>query len=305
MPIKIPEHLPAKKVLESENIFVMNEHRATHQDIRPLEIALLNLMPTKIETEIQISRLLGNSPLQVNLTLLTTASYQAKNVAEDHLISFYKTWDEVKHKKFDGLIVTGAPVENLDWEEVTYWKELTDILDWSKKNVYCSFFICWGAQAALKHFYGVEKQMLPKKLFGVYPHHITKPHTKLLRGFDDTFYVPISRHTESIPREIKNVPELEILATTEEGKPYLIQNKKMSQIFAFNHSEYDLDTLRKEYNRDVEKGLPIDVPKNYFPDDNPINQPHLTWRSNATLLFTNWLNYYVYQETPYELNKIG
>ncbi len=304
MPIRIPNNLPAKKLLEKENIFVMGEKRAQKQDIRPLEVAILNLMPTKIETETQLARVLGNTSIQVNLTFLTTKSYQSKNTSRSHLKNFYKTWDDVKNQKFDGLIVTGAPIEQLDWDEVEYWKELSQIFDWSLKNVYSSFFICWGAQAALQHFYEVPKYDLPKKKFGVFPHRIAQKNQILLRGFDDEFFVPVSRHTETRRKDIEKVKDLQILAESKEAGLYLVRHKKRRQIFAFNHPEYEANTLLKEYLRDLKKGLPVNIPKNYFPKNDPKQKPLVRWRAHANLIYSNWLNYYVYQETPYDISDI-
>jgi homoserine O-succinyltransferase/O-acetyltransferase len=304
MPITIPNNLPAKKLLEKENIFVMHEKRAKDQDIRPLEVAILNLMPTKIETEAQLARVLGNTPLQVNLTLLTTSSYQAKNTSKNHLRAFYKTWDEVKGRKFDGLIVTGAPIEQLKWDKVKYWDELTEIFDWSLTNVYSSFFICWGAQAALQHFHGVSKHELPKKKFGVFPHRIVEKNQILLRGFDDEFLVPVSRHTETRRKDIEKVKDLQILSESKQAGLYLVRHKKRRQVFAFNHPEYEAETLANEYKRDIKKGLSIDIPENYFPGNNPKAKPLMRWRAHANLIYSNWLNYYVYQGTPYDISDI-
>lgn len=304
MPIKIPDKLPAKKDLQKENIFVMTEQRASHQDIRPLEVALLNLMPKKIETETQIARLIGNTPLQVNLTLLRTNSYKSKNTSEEHLISFYKTFEDIKDKKFDGLIVTGAPVEQLKWNEVQYWKELKQIFKWSLTNVHSSFFICWGAQAALQYFHKIPKYRTSKKLFGVYEHKVNKKDAILLRGFDSKFWVPVSRHTEIRKSDLDKIPDLQILSESKETGISLVRHKKRRQIFSFNHSEYDIDTLKNEYERDLAAGLPIEIPKNYFLGNNPKAKPIMRWRAHANLLFTNWLNYYVYQQTPYDLSQI-
>jgi len=301
MPINIPNNLPAKKLLAKENIFVMSQKRAKSQDIRPLEILLLNLMPTKIETETQIARALGNSPLQVNLTLLTTDSYTPKNVSKKHLCAFYKTFKEIKNQKFDGLVVTGAPVENLAWQEVKYWQELTEIFDWSVKNVCSSFFICWGAQAALQHFHKVPKHKLSRKKFGIFPHQVRKKNAILLRGFDEKFWVPVSRHTETREADLKKVKNLEIIADSKESGIYLVRNKKQNQIFAFNHPEYDRDTIKQEYERDLKKNLKAQEPENYFDEK---KKPLIRWQAHTTLLFSNWLNYYVYQETPYELSEI-
>lgn len=304
MPIKIPNDLPACGVLTSENIFVMNEHLALHQDIRPLQIALLNLMPTKIVTETQILRLLGNSPLQVELTFLHPKTYVSKHTPVSHIKAFYTTFDEVKHKKFDGLIITGAPVELLDYEEVLYWDELKAIMDWSKKNVYSTFHICWGAQAALYYHYGVRKHTLDEKAFGIFEHKVTKPNVKLLRGFDDIFWVPQSRHTGINYDDVESNPNLEILSESDETGIYLIATPNGRQIFCTGHSEYDADTLKIEYERDVKKGLDIKVPQNYFADDDPSKTPIVRWRSHANLLYANWLNYYVYQATPYNLDEV-
>ena len=304
MPIRIPNHLPAKQRLEQENIFVMPEDRASHQDIRALEVAVLNLMPNKIDTETQLMRLLGNTPLQVNITLLTTASYESKNTSKEHLLNFYKTWDQVKDHKFDGLIVTGAPIEQLPWEEVAYWEELTAIMDWSVTHVWSCFFICWGAQAALHHFYGIEKYDLPNKKFGVFNHKRIKKDSILLRGFDEEFLVPVSRHTEVRKADIEAVPDLDVLSESEESGLYIVRDKSTRRLYVFNHSEYEADSLKKEYDRDVGKNLPIEVPKNYYPDDDPTQTPVLCWRAHSNLLYNNWLNYYVYQSTPYDLEDI-
>jgi homoserine O-succinyltransferase len=304
MPIKIPDDLPANGILSAENIFVMGADRALHQDIRPLSIAILNLMPTKIATETQLLRLLGNSALQVEITLLRTSTYQSKNTPEEHLLAFYQTHDQVRDRKFDGLIITGAPVEHLAFEEVDYWQELVGIMEWSKTHIFSTFYICWGAQAGLYHWYGIPKYALPAKQFGVFPHRVTKKYVKLLRGFDDVFYVPHSRHTEVRREDIEKVPELEILGESHEAGVYLIASKDGRQVYATGHSEYDPLTLKAEYDRDRNLGLPIAVPKNYFPDDDPSQPPEVRWRGHANLLYVNWLNYYVYQETPYDLNQI-
>lgn len=304
MPIRIPDNLPAGEVLSKENIFVMYEDRAYHQDIRPLKIVILNIMPTKITTENQLLRLLGNTPLQIEPILLYPASYVPQNTPEEHLETFYKTFDEIKNEHFDGLIITGAPVEQMPFEQVKYWEELTQIMEWSLTNVYSTFHICWGAQAGLYYHYGIPKYDIPKKLFGIFPHTKTKDYVKLLRGFDDVFYVPHSRYTEVRREDIEKVDELEILSESEEAGVYLVVSKDGRHIFATGHSEYDPLTLKKEYERDVEKGLDIDVPKNYFPNDNPNNEPIVKWRGHGHLLFLNWLNYYVYQETPYDLSNI-
>jgi homoserine O-succinyltransferase len=305
MPIKIPDHLPATEILTSENIFVMNEDRAFHQDIRPLRIAILNLMPTKIVTETQLLRLIGNSPLQVEIVLLHAESHKSKNTSEEHLESFYKTFAEVQDQKFDGMIITGAPVEQLDFEEVNYWDELTQIMEWSKRNVFSTFHICWAAQAGLYYHYGVPKHPLPEKMFGVFPHTVNRKHTKLMRGFDDIFFAPHSRHTEVRREDIEKVPALEILSESEEAGVYIVASRDERQFFITGHSEYDPGSLKWEYDRDVAKGLPINIPQNYYPDDDPSRPPVVKWRGHANLLYVNWLNYCVYQETPYDLNQIG
>ena len=304
MPIKIPDNLPATDILNAENIFVMGEDRAFHQDIRPLRIGILNLMPTKITTETQLLRLLGNSPLQVEIVLLHPETYRSKNTPEEHLITFYKTFDQVKGEKFDGLVITGAPVEQLEFHEVAYWEELKAIMDWSKHNVYSTFHICWGAQAGLFHHYQIPKHSLPAKVFGVFPHRVRKKNTRLLRGFDDIFWAPHSRHTEVRAEDIEQVGELEILSDSEEAGVYIVVSKDGRQVFVTGHSEYDPLTLKDEYLRDLGKGLPIAPPRNYFPGDDPSKAPLVNWRAHANLLFANWLNYYVYQETPYDLAEL-
>jgi len=304
MPIQIPNDLPAAEALQQENIFVMKEGRASTQDIRPLEIVVLNLMPTKIVTETQLSRLLGNTPLQVHLELMKTSSYVSKNTSQDHLLTFYKTFDELKHRKFDGMVITGAPVENMPFEEVDYWQELCQIMEWSKHNVHSTFHICWGAQAGMYYHYGIEKKPLDKKLFGVFRHQADYKRSILLRGFDDVFWAPHSRHTTVLREDIEKT-DLKILASSEEAGVYAAMSKKGRQIFVTGHSEYDGDTLQKEYLRDKALGLPIDVPKNYFPDDDDTKEPIVRWRGHANLLFSNWLNYFVYQTTPYDIMTIG
>ncbi|MBE6810378.1 MAG: homoserine O-succinyltransferase [Ruminococcaceae bacterium] len=304
MPIKIPNDLPAVKILNDENIFVMTETRAITQDIRPLKILLLNLMPKKIETETQLSRLLGNSPLQVDFEFIHTKSHVSKNTSAEHLFTFYKTFDDVKDKTFDGMIITGAPVEQMPFEEVEYWEELCGIMEWTKTHVHSTFHICWGAQAGLYYHYGVNKYPLPEKLFGIFPHKADYKRSMLLRGFDDVFMVPQSRHTTIKTEDVAAVPELKILASNEKCGIYAIATEGGKQIFITGHSEYDADTLKNEYLRDVAAGLPIHVPENYFPDDNPENEPLVTWRSHANLLYSNWLNYFVYQTTPYDIEKI-
>ena len=304
MPIKIPDNLPAAEVLNNENIFVMGEDRAYHQDIRPLHIAILNLMPTKITTETQLLRLLGNSPLQVDIVLLHPKMHTSRNTPGEHLLKFYNTFDDIREQKFDGLVITGAPVENLDFEEVTYWEELKDIMDWSVHNVFSTLHICWGAQAGLYHHFGIPKHPLPKKMFGVFTHSLNKKNVKLFRGFDDEFLVPHSRHTEVRRADIERVPELEILSESNESGVYIIMDKRGRQIFVTGHPEYDPLTLKYEYDRDISKGLDIAVPKNYFPDNDPTRPPIVKWRAHANLLYSNWLNYYVYQETPYDLSEL-
>lgn len=304
MPIKIPNRLPATKTLTEENIFVITETRALTQDIRPLKIAILNLMPTKIETETQLARLLGNTPLQVEMTLLHTESYHSKNVNEEHMLAFYKTFDEVKDETFDGMVITGAPVEKMAFEEVDYWEELCRIFEWTKTNVTSTFHICWGAQAGLYYHYGIQKHALPEKLFGVYDHKVEHKSSILFRGFDDVFRVPHSRHTTILREDVEKVPQLKILASSDEAGLYVLSTARGRQIFVTGHSEYDAETLKREYVRDVEAGLPIHVPKNYFPNDDPTQPPLVSWRSHANLLYSNWLNYFVYQVTPYDLTKI-
>jgi homoserine O-succinyltransferase len=304
MPIKLPDDLPAAEILANENIFVMKESRAFSQDIRPLRIAILNLMPIKQTTETQLLRLIGNTPLQVEVVLLHPSSHLSKNTPEEHLAAFYHTFEEIRGQKFDGMIITGAPVEQLDFEEVTYWDELKQIMDWKLNNVTSTLHICWGAQAGLYHHFGIPKHPLPEKLFGVFPHTLNKRNVKLFRGFDNCFHVPHSRHTENRREDIEKVQELEILSESEEAGVYIVATKDGRQIFVTGHSEYDQTTLKAEYERDVSKGLPIAVPKNYFPNDDPSLEPVVNWRAHANLLFSNWLNYYVYQETPYDLNQI-
>ena len=305
MPIKIPNDLPAVKTLSDENIFVMTETRAITQDIRPLKILLLNLMPKKIETETQFSRLLGNTPLQVELELIHTKSHKSKNVTEEHLLSFYKIFDDVKDNYYDGFVITGAPVEHMPFEEVEYWDELVEIMEWSKTHVHSTLHICWGAQAGLYYHYGINKHALDEKVFGVFPHKVDYKRSILFRGFDDNFMAPHSRHTTVLREDIEAVPGLKILASSDEAGVYAISNKKGRQIFITGHSEYDPDTLKNEYLRDLGQGKPIKTPKNYFPDDNPKKMPSVTWRAHANLLFSNWLNYFVYQTTPYDINAVA
>lgn len=301
MPIKIPQDLPAKEVLHSENIFVMDEQRAYHQDIRPIKIVILNLMPTKIVTETQLLRLLGNTPLQVEITLIHPSSHVSKNTSSEHLTSFYSTFDGIKTQKFDGMIITGAPVEQLKFEEVEYWEELTKIFKWTKTNVTSTLHICWGAQAALYYHYSIPKYTLKEKMFGVFPHKVIIKNEKLLRGFDDTFYAPHSRHTEVRKEDLEKIQDISITAESAESGVYIVISRDGSKIFVTGHAEYDALTLKMEYERDSNKGLNISVPKNYFLEDKPKNDPIVTWRAHANLLFSNWLNYYVYQETPFIL----
>lgn len=305
MPIQIPNDLPAAGVLQQENIFVMNQTRAETQHIRPLEIVLLNLMPTKIVTETQLSRLLGNTPLQVHLELMMISSHKSKNTPQEHLLTFYKTFDELKHRKFDGMVITGAPVEQMDFEEVDYWPELCRIMQWSKDHVHSTFHICWGAQAGLYYHYGVQKHPLPEKLFGVYRHTADYKRAILLRGFDDEFWIPHSRHTTVFREDIEKVPGLKIIASSQEAGVYAIMNKEGRQIFVTGHCEYDADTLEREYLRDKNQGLPIHVPVNYYPNDDDTQSPIVRWRGSAHLLFSNWLNYFVYQTTPYDIMAVG
>ena len=305
MPIRIPNDLPATGILQQENIFVMTQDRAMTQDIRPLEIVLLNLMPTKIVTETQLSRLLGNTPLQVNLELMHTSSHVSKNTSQEHMLTFYKSFEELKHRKFDGMIITGAPVEKMEFEEVDYWPELCEIMEWSKTHVHSTFHICWGAQAGLYYHYGIQKYPLEEKLFGVFPHKVDHPRAILLRGFDDVFYAPHSRHTTIKREDVEKVWDLRIIASSDEAGVYAVQTKFGRQIFVTGHSEYDPDTLKKEYFRDKNLGLPIKPPVNYFPDDDDTRDPIVRWRGHANLLFSNWLNYFVYQTTPYDIMTIG
>jgi homoserine O-succinyltransferase len=304
MPIKIPDGLPAEDILRNENIFVMHELRAIHQDIRPLKIAVLNLMPTKIATETQLVRLLSNSSLQIDLTLVRVDNHVSKNTSEEHMGAFYKDFAEIKNDKFDGLIITGAPVENLDFMQVNYWDELCGIFEWSKTHVWSTIFICWAAQAGLNYFYGIPKYPLPEKRFGVFRHRILAEREPLLRGFDDFFYAPHSRHTEIRREDVEKVPSLRILAESDEAGVYLLNDRKARRVFVTGHPEYDADTLAKEYFRDVARGLPIEVPVTYFPYDNPRHAPKNLWRGHANLLFSNWLNYSVYQRTPYDLSTL-
>ncbi len=304
MPIKVQSNLPAIKILESENIFVMPEERAMAQDIRPLKIVILNLMPTKIVTETQLLRLLGNSPLQVDIELLQMATHKSKNTSRRHLTTFYKTFDEIRDQRFDGMIITGAPVELMDFEEVDYWDELCEIMDWSRTNVYSTMHICWGAQAGLYYHYGVRKFEFIEKLSGVFEHRILNPLHPLLRGFDETFRLPHSRYTGVVESDILKRPNLEILAAGKKAGVSIVGRKNGREFYILGHAEYDRDTLAEEYSRDINKGLDVHIPDNYFPDDDPSKTPKLVWRSYASLLFSNWLNYYVYQQTPYDLEDL-
>ena len=304
MPIKIPDSLPARATLEGENIFVMTEYRAIHQDMRPLSLLLLNLMPTKIVTETQLLRKLSNSPLQVEVELLQMASHTSQNTDADHLSSFYTTFDKIKDRKYDGMIITGAPVENYDFTDVDYWPELCRIMDWTTTHVHSTLHVCWGAQAGLFYHYGIPKYSLKEKLFGVFPHTALKKQSPLFRGFDDVFYIPHSRHTENHEKDIRKIPELELLAVSEEAGVFAVKSEDNRRFFITGHPEYDPDTLSREYFRDVDKGLPIHVPMNYFPDDDPSRSPIVRWRSAGQLFYTNWLNYYVYQTTPYDITQI-
>lgn len=300
MPIKIPMHLPAREILEKENIFIMDEGRAARQDIRPLNILILNLMPEKEKTERQLLRLLGNTPLQVNISFLKTATYESKNASQYHLEEFYLKFDQVKEKKYDGMVITGAPIEMLDFEEVDYWDELKKILSWSEKNVTSTLHICWGAQAALYHHYGIGKSLLPRKCSGIFKHVILDDKTKILRGFDDVFEAPHSRNTEIPFEAFAQIPELKLVATSDEAGPLIISSRDGKRIMITGHLEYEATTLAEEYARDIAKGIDIHMPENYFPDNDTVQKPVNRWRSHAHLFFSNWLNYYVYQETPYE-----
>jgi homoserine O-succinyltransferase len=304
MPIRISSELPAFKTLGEENIFVMSKERAEHQDIRPLKVIILNIMPKKIETECQLMRLLSNTPLQVDIDLLQMASHTSKNTSSHHLESFYKTFEEIKNRRYDGMIVTGAPVELLDFEKVDYWEEITEIFEWSKTHVFSTLHICWAAQAGLYYHFGVPKYELPQKMFGIFPHKTEVENSQLLKGFDDIFFVPHSRNTEVRREDIEKIPQLEILTSSEMAGVHIIANKNGRQYFITGHSEYDRETIAAEYFRDIDKGIDIQLPYNYFPDDNPENTPVFSWRCTANLMFSNWLNYCVYQRTPYDINKI-
>lgn len=300
MPIKIQGDLPAKEILEKENIFVMDENRAAHQDIRPIDIAILNLMPLKEDTELQLLRSLSNTPLQVDVTFLTVSSHESKNTSQSHLNKFYLTFEDIKYRTFDGLIITGAPVEQMPYEEVDYWDEVCKIMEWTKTNVTSTLHLCWGAQAGLYYHYGIPKHDLAQKKFGIYRHHVMNRKVPLVRGFDDYFYAPHSRHTEVLKEDIEKVPELTVLAESEEAGVFLVSDPEGKKIFVMGHPEYDRLTLDKEYKRDKEKGLAIEKPVNYYPDDDETQKPYLQWRSHGNILYANWLNYYVYQVTPYE-----
>ncbi|MCI7801091.1 homoserine O-succinyltransferase [Eubacterium sp.] len=304
MPIRIDNELPAKQKLEIENIFVMSNLRADTQDIRPLKIIILNLMPTKLETETQLLRLLSNSPLQLDIEFLQVATHKAKNVSKSHMDKFYKTFDEVNENKYDGMIITGAPVEQMEFEEVDYWDELCKIMDWSKTNVYSTFHICWGAQAALYYHYGIKKYKTPKKIFGIFPHTCLDDTHPLMRGLDDVYYVPHSRHTEIKMSDIAQVKDLQIISYSEEAGVHIVSDMECRNFFVTGHSEYDRDTLAKEYFRDLNKGLDIDMPVNYFPNNDTNLVPKMTWKGTANLIFNNWLNYFVYQKTPYDLSTL-
>jgi homoserine O-succinyltransferase len=304
MPVNIPKTLPARAILEQENVFVMSQERADKQDIRPLRVAILNLMPTKVQTETQLLRLLGNTSLQVEVTLLHMATHESKNTDADHLLNHYDTIEGVRNQKFDGMVITGAPVETLPFDEVDYWPELKTIMNWADTNVYSTFYVCWGAQAGLYHRYGVPKYDLPKKMFGVFEHKTLAPTERLMRGFDDIFLAPHSRHTEIRRSDLERVPELQILSESDDAGIYMVGSRDGRHIFITGHSEYDPLTLKSEYDRDVKKGLPINIPRNYFPNDDPSKPPQVRWRGHASLLFANWLNYYVYQVTPFDVQNI-
>ncbi|HQF11384.1 MAG TPA: homoserine O-succinyltransferase [Paludibacteraceae bacterium] len=304
MPLNIPKSMPAVEILRQENIFVMDSERASSQEIRPLKIVILNLMPLKITTETDLIRLLSNSPLQIEIDFLQLKSHTPKNTPIEHMMAFYKTFDAIEASNYDGMIITGAPVEQLEYEEVTYWPEVQEIFDWSRKHVTSTMFICWAAQAGLYHFYGIPKYPLEKKMFGVFEHYIHNPQNPIFRGFDDIFYVPHSRYTEVRAEDIEKNPELVLLSESDESGVYMVMGRNGREFFITGHSEYSATTLDNEYKRDLAKGLPIDMPKNYYRDNNPANEPLVRWRSHANLLFTNWLNYFVYQETPYDLSKI-
>ncbi len=305
MPIKIADSLPARAVLDSENIFVMTDRRAMSQDIRPLRLAMLNLMPLKITTETQILRCLSNTPLQIEIDLIQTTSYRGTNTPEEHLLTFYKTFSDIKDNRYDGFIITGAPVEMMDFEDVNYWQEVADIMDWTKTHVHSTLHICWGAQAGLYHHYGIPKYILADKVSGVFSHNVLEPTAPIFRGFNDIFNAPHSRHTETHVEDVRSHPELKLLAVSEEAGVYLVEAMEGRQLFVCGHSEYDKDTLKGEYMRDVSRGMQPEVPAHYFPEDDPAQDPLVTWRAHGHLLYTNWLNYYVYQTTPYDIAVAG
>ena len=304
MPIKIPNNLPAAEILNRENIFFMTETRAMTQDIRALRVLIMNLMPTKIETETQFARVLGNSPIQIELELIAPSNREFKNTSHEHMLSFYKTFDDVKDQTFDGLIITGAPVEHLEFEEVDYWDELVELMDWSKVHVHSTLYVCWGAQAGLYHHYGIKKVQLDKQLFGVFPHHVERENYILFRGMDDEFYIPHSRHTTILREDVDAVPELTVMASSDEAGIYAIKTDNGREIYLFGHAEYDWDTLKKEYDRDTSQGKPIEIPKNYYPGDDPTKPPIVRWRSCGHLIYSNWINYFLYQTTPYDITHI-
>jgi homoserine O-succinyltransferase len=304
MPVRIPNGLPARKTLESENIFVMPQERALHQDIRPLRIAVVNLMPTKIVTETQLLRLLGNTPLQIDISFVRMGSHDSKNTPSEHLDAFYEPFDQVLHERFDGLVITGAPVETLNFEDVDYWPELVRLMDWSSSKVWSTLHICWGAQAGLYHHYGIPKHALPEKTFGLFRHRVLEPNEPILRGFDEVFYAPHSRHTEVRETDIAKAPDLRLLAVSEEAGVYMVASRDGRRVFVTGHPEYDRLTLKAEYERDIAKGMNIRVPANYYPGDDPNRAPIMTWRSHAHLLYLNWLNYHVYQSTPFDIDRI-
>lgn len=303
MPVKIADGLPAQSILENEHIFIMTEHRALHQDIRPLKIGILNLMPTKVVTETQILRCLSNTPLQIEVTLVQTSTHTSRNTSSEHLLNFYKTFDEIRGMNFDGFIITGAPVEQLEFEDVDYWQEICEIMDWTKTHVHSTFHICWAAQAALYHHYGIKKHPLEEKMSGVFLHHMLTPKSRLFRGFDSEFWAPHSRHTEVRQEDIEKVPQLKVMAVSDEAGVYAVCSEDSRQFFITGHSEYDADTLAMEYQRDLDKGMNPKIPAHYFPDDDPAKQPVMKWRAHSTLIYTNWLNYFVYQTTPFDISE--
>lgn len=303
MPVKIADGLPAQSILENEHIFIMTEHRALHQDIRPLKIGILNLMPTKVVTETQILRCLSNTPLQIEVTLVQTSTHTSRNTSSEHLLNFYKTFDEIRNMNFDGFIITGAPVEQMEFEDVDYWQEICEIMDWTKTHVHSTFHICWAAQAALYHHYGIKKYPLEEKMSGVFLHHMLTPKSRLFRGFDSEFWAPHSRHTEVRQADIEKVPQLKVMAVSDEAGVYAVCSEDSRQFFITGHSEYDVDTLAMEYQRDLGKGMDPKIPAHYFPEDDPSKQPVMKWRAHSTLIYTNWLNYFVYQTTPFDISE--